>query len=293
MIRSMTGYGSASLESEAVRATVTVKSLNHRFLDLSVHLSRRLLSLEGEIKELIQRRVRRGRVEVVVQAVFPPGEGEGVVASRPLVASLVRTLRDMQNEFGLDGGVAVSDLVRFPGALERVEGDAGLPDAPRTRILELVAAALEGLLEMRRAEGGRVADDLQRGMAAVEASAGRIESLSKSSRDTQRGALRERVREAVAELGLDDARLYQEIVRAVERHDVTEELQRLRSHVEMARGLFRGGEPAGKRLDFLGQEMMREANTIGSKAGDASLVQEVVNLKSEIERLREQVQNVE
>ena len=95
------------------------------------------------------------------------------------------------------------------------------------------------------------------------------------------------------ELGLDEPRLYQEVVRAVERHDVTEELQRLRSHLAMARGLCSGAEPAGKRLDFLGQEMMREANTIGSKAADAALVQEVVNLKAEIERLREQVQNVE
>jgi uncharacterized protein (TIGR00255 family) len=293
MIVSMTGYGSASVESEAVRASVTVKSLNHRFLDLSVHLSRRLVSLEAEIKDLVQKRVRRGRVEVVVQASFPPGEGEAVVASRPLVASLVRTLRDMQNEFGLDGGVAVSDLVRFPGALERVESEPGLRNEPRARILELVAAALEGLLEMRRAEGGRVADDLQRGMAAVEASALRIESLSASSREAQRKGLLERVRSAVAELGLDDSRLYPEIVRAVERHDVSEELQRLRSHVEMSRRLFQGGEPAGKRLDFLGQEMMREANTIGSKASEASLVQEVVNLKAEIERLREQVQNVE
>ncbi len=293
MIVSMTGYGSASVESDVVRASVTVKSLNHRFLDLSVHLSRRLASLEADIKDLVQKHVRRGRVEVVVQAAFPAGAGEGVVASRPLVASLVRTLRDMQNEFGLDGGVAVSDLMRFPGALERVEGEAGLPEEPRARILELVATALEGLVEMRRAEGGRVAGDLQQGMAAVLASAGRIESLARTSRDTQRAALVARVRDAVAELGLDDSRLYQEVVRAVERHDVTEELQRLRSHLEMARGLFGGGEPAGKRLDFLGQEMMREANTIGSKAGDATLVQEVVNLKAEIERVREQVQNVE
>jgi uncharacterized protein (TIGR00255 family) len=293
MIVSKTGYGSASLESEVVRASVTVKSLNHRFLDLSVHVSRRLAFLEAEIKDIVQQHVRRGRVEVVVQASFPAAEGEGVVPSRPLVASLVRTLRDMQNEFGLDGGVAVSDLMRFPGALERVEGDAGLPDEPRTRILDLVATALRQLVEMRKAEGGRVADDLHGGMAAVAASAGRIETLAASAREAQRASLLARVREAVAELGLDDGRLFQEVVRAVERHDVTEELQRLRSHLEMARGLFGSGGPAGKRLDFLGQEMMREANTIGSKAADASLIQEVVNLKAEIERVREQVQNVE
>jgi uncharacterized protein (TIGR00255 family) len=293
MIRSMTGYGSAFVESEAVRASVTVRSLNHRFLDMSVHLSRRLQPLEREIKDLVQKAVGRGRIEVVVQAAFSPGEAESVVASPALVASLVRTLRDMQNEFGLDGGVAVSDLVRFPGALERVEVEKKLPDEPRDRILELVDTALRDLLAMRRAEGERLRDDLERGMARVEASADRIEALSGSAREAQRASLLARARETASELGLDDTRLYQEVVRAVERHDVTEELQRLRSHLEMARGLFEAGAPAGKRLDFLGQEMMREANTIGSKAADAPLVQEVVNLKAEIERLREQVQNVE
>ncbi len=293
MIHSMTGYGSASVESEAVRASVTVKSLNHRFLDLSVHLSRRLQPLERDIKELVQKAVGRGRVEVVVQAAFPPGQGESVVASQALVASLVRTLRDMQNEFGLDGGVAVSDLMRFPGALERVEVENKLPEEPRGRILGLVDAALKDLVVMRRAEGERLRDDLERGMASVASSADRIEAMSGSAREGRRASLLARVREATAELGLEDARLYQEVVRAVERHDVAEELQRLRSHLAMARGLFEGGAPAGKRLDFLGQEMMREANTIGSKAADAALVQEVVNLKAEIERLREQVQNVE
>jgi uncharacterized protein (TIGR00255 family) len=293
MIRSMTGYGAASVESDALRASVTVKSLNHRFLDLSVHLARRLQPLEREIKDLVQARIRRGRVEVVVQAALAPGEGETVVASRPLVASLVRTLRDMQNDFGLDGGVAVSDLMRFPGALERVEQDTGVSEELRARVLEMVARALHGLLEMRQQEGERLAADLRGLLGAVESNAARIESLSAASREAQRVALLARVREATSELGMDDGRLYQEVVRAVERHDVMEELQRLRSHIEMARGLFGGGEPAGKRLDFLGQEMMREANTIGSKAADAALVQEVVNLKAEIERLREQVQNVE
>jgi uncharacterized protein (TIGR00255 family) len=174
-----------------------------------------------------------------------------------------------------------------------VEGETRLPDELRARILELVSSALQGLLEMRRAEGERLAQDLPGGIGNVESHAGRIESLSASAREAQRASLLARVREATSELGMDDGRLYQEVVRAVERHDVTEELQRLRSHLEMARTLFLSGEPAGKRLDFLGQEMMREANTIGSKASDAALVQEVVNLKAEIERLREQVQNVE
>lgn len=294
MIRSMTGYGSAATESAALRATVTVRSLNHRFLEMTVHLSRRLQPMEREIRDLVQSRLSRGRVEVAVNASLSVAEGgDVVVASRPLVASFVRTLRDMQNEFGLDGNVAVADLVRFPGALERLEAPLQAESEVRGRILALVAEALDGLTEMRRAEGGRSEGDLLRGLAVIEECAGRMNALAEGSREARRRVLAERLRELCGELGLDEARLYQEVVRAVERHDVSEELQRLRSHVAMARELLRSEEPAGKRLDFLAQELAREANTLGSKAADAAVVREVVNLKAEIEKVREQVQNVE
>jgi len=294
MIRSMTGYGAASLETEALRAAVTVRSLNHRFLDLSLHLPRRLQALEAEAKEQVAAVVARGRVEVSLQAVLPQGEAESVVASRPLVASLVRALRDMQNEHGLEGGASVADLLRFPGALERVEIASTVPDEVRAAVGELLGRALEGLSTMRRVEGERLRVELERLLAAIEAGAARIEVRVAESREARQATLLDRVRALVGELGLEEARLYQEVVRAVERHDVAEEIQRLRSHAASARELLTGdGAPAGKRLDFLAQELMREANTIGSKVQDAPAVREVVDLKAEIERLREQVQNVE
>jgi uncharacterized protein (TIGR00255 family) len=294
MIRSMTGFGSASLETEALRAAVTVKSLNHRFLDSTVHLPRPLQSIETDVKEAIGRGVGRGRVELSVQASLAEAPGAAVVPSRALVASLVRALRDMQNEFGLEGGVAVSDLVRFPGALERVETGDALSGEVRDRVLDLVGKALEGLDLMRRAEGDRLRAELDRSLGSIEGAASRLQARSEATREAQTAALVRKVRDLLGELGLDEARLYQEIVRAVERHDVTEELQRLRSHASTARELLAGdGAPVGKKLDFLAQELMREANTIGSKIADAAAVQVVVSLKAEIERLREQVQNVE
>jgi uncharacterized protein (TIGR00255 family) len=290
----MTGYGSAGLETEEVRAAVTARSLNHRYLDVTVHVPRRLQTLESEIKEAVGRSVRRGRVELSVQASLAEGPAETVVPSRPLVASLVRALRDMQNEFGLEGGVAVSDLVRFPGALDRAESAATVPGEAAQALLGVVAEALEGLDAMRKAEGERLRTELERAIAAIEVAAEGIEKRALETREARQGILMERVRALVAELGLDEGRLYQEVVRSVERHDVAEEVQRLRSHAAMARELVSGGEgPAGKRLDFLAQELMREANTIGSKVADAEQVQAVVGLKAEIERLREQVQNVE
>ena len=294
MIRSMTGYGQASVEADALRATIAVRSVNHRFLDVTLHLPRRLQPLEAEVKERVAAAVARGRVEVSVQAVLPEAGAGVVLASRPLVSSLVRTLRDMQSEYGLEGGVSVADLVRFPGALERVEGPVEIPDAARAALVGQLAVALDVLDTMRRTEGERLRAELDRLLDGIQGAAARIEARSAESRELRQAALLERVRALAGELGLDDGRLYQEVVRAVERHDVAEEVERLRSHVVAARGLLGGeSDSPGKRLDFLAQELMREANTIGSKIQDASAIQEVVALKAEIERFREQVQNVE
>ena len=293
MIRSMTGFGAASLETAPLRANVTARSLNHRYLDLSVQLPRRLQPLESAIRERAAERVRRGRVEIHVQAGLTEAPGEVIVPSRPLVASLVRALRDMQNEFGLEGGVAVSDLVRVPGALERVEVAAPLDGEAGDALLSLVEQALDGLDAMRRAEGERLRVELERALRAIEEAAAQVECLSREGRGARQTALLERVRDLAGELGLQEARLYAEVVRAVERLDVAEEVQRLRSHVALARETLGGDGCAGRRLDFLAQELMREANTIGSKAADGAVMHLVVSLKTEIERLREQVQNVE
>jgi uncharacterized protein (TIGR00255 family) len=294
MIRSMTGFAQAALEQETLRASVSIRALNHRFFDLTLHLPQRLSAFEAETRERVKAAVARGRVEVSLQAVLPQTGGEAIVAARPLVASLVRTLRDMQNEFGLDGGVSVADLVRFPGALERVSGPVTLDDGVRGALAGLVDRALADLDVARSAEGERLRVELERALGAIEAAAGRLEARYAATREPRARALVERTTALLAELGLEDARLYQEAVRAVERHDVSEELQRLRSHATAARELIAGnGTPAGKSLDFLAQELMREANTVGSKAQDGEAILEVVALKTEIERFREQVQNVE
>jgi uncharacterized protein (TIGR00255 family) len=293
MILSMTGYGASGARSPDLRAAVSVRSLNHRFFELSLKVSRALQALEPEIKELVQARVRRGRVDLSVQASFPEAEGAEVVASRPLVEGLVQALRQIQDEHGLEGAVTISDVARFPGAVEIVETTPALDDARREHVLALVREALEGLVAMRKGEGGRLLPALERALQDILEAVARIESLSASSREARQKQLLERLRALVSELGLDEARLYQEVVRAVERHDVSEEVQRLRSHVAMARELLRGPQPSGKKLDFLAQELMREANTVGSKAADPDLTREVVGLKAEVEKLREQVQNVE
>jgi len=288
----MTGYGAAQLETPALRASVAIRSLNHRFLELALHVPRWLQTLEPQIKALVQSRLARGRVELSLQATLARGTGQLVVASRPLVSALVSALREIQNEHRLDGGVSVADVARFPGALELNEA-AESPDAVAEPVLALVARALSGLEAMRHAEGESLSRDLGAGLEAVAGTIERLAALSEAGKAERREALASKVRELSTELGLDDVRLYQEVVRQVERADVSEELQRLRSHVQQFRELAQAQEPMGKRLDFLVQELMREANTLGSKSAATSLIQEVVGLKSLIERLREQVQNVE
>ncbi len=288
----MTGYGHAALETDSLRAAVSVRSLNHRYLEVGLSLSRRVQVLEPEIKGLVQSRLSRGKVDVSLKATFPDGDAT-VVPRQRVIAGAVAALRALRDEYSLSGNVGVAELARFPGAFEVVEEQEALDDGSRSALLGLVESALGDLETMRTTEGGRLATELRRLVDAIESAVGEIARLQDEGKAARRDALAQKARELVAELGLEDARLYAEAVRAADRLDVAEELQRLRSHAALARELLGSKEPQGKRLDFLAQELVREANTIGSKAATASVVQEVVALKSAIERLREQVQNVE
>jgi uncharacterized protein (TIGR00255 family) len=292
MIRSMTGFGTAALESGHLRGSVTVRSVNHRFLDLNVHLAPTLQVIEPEVRKVVQGRLRRGRVEVFVQARAVEPAAEVRVASPAAIAALTDALRRLQAEHGLAGELRVTDVARFPGMVQVTE-EAVDPEPMKGDLLAAVSRALDGLESMRRAEGASLEEDLRRLLDAVDAAASRLGTVSDAGKAQRREVLAARARTLRDEIGPDEPRLFQEIVRLVEKHDVAEEIQRLRSHVAQARNLVAGQAPCGKELDFLAQEMGREANTIGSKSASAQLAQEVVGLKSEIERLREQVQNVE
>ena len=292
MIRSMTGYGQAALDHDDLRMTVSVRSLNHRYLEIGLNLSRRVQALEPEIKALVQSRVSRGKVDVSLRATFPDGDAT-VVPRQRVIAGAVAALRALRDEYSLAGQVGVAEVARFPGAFEVVEEQDALEEDLRRSILELVAHALDSLQTMRMAEGARLGAELRRLVDGIERAAGEIERLQVEGKEARREALLQKARELVGELGLEDARLYAEAVRAADRLDVTEELQRLRSHVSLARELVASPEPQGKRLDFVAQEMVREANTIGSKAAQAPVSHAVIAVKAEIEKFREQVQNVE
>lgn len=292
-MRSMTGYGSASLETDTLSAAVWVRSLNHRYLDLSVHAPRRLTFLEPAIKDLVAARLQRGKVELTLRAATRQPPPDAVRLSRGLATGVVAALRALQAEHGLPGEIGVGDVVRVPGVLEVADEPGEGDELLRASVLDLVAASLAGLDQMRASEGQRLQTELERLLAELGAATQRARELAEGGRGARVQTLVERARTLVTELGLDEPRLHAELARLVDRSDVSEELQRLESHATQARHLLSASEPVGKRLDFLAQELMREANTLGSKAVSAALVQEVVVLKSAIERWREQVQNVE
>jgi uncharacterized protein (TIGR00255 family) len=288
----MTGFGSGRAAGPAGEVNVAVRTVNHRYLDVGVSLPRRLRGLEPRVKALAQVGLERGKLDVVVQAVGAAGE-EASLAAPEAITSVVAALQRVAALPGVEGGVRLADVLRFPGVVSAAEPgpEAGEPFWPLVE--DALKAAVDGLLAMRRDEGARLADALLVMLAEIEAAAGRLEAASAASKATRRELVLGRLRDLVAELGVDDARFVQEASRQADRLDVAEELQRLRSHVAQARGLIAGTGAAGRKLDFLSQELMREANTIGSKAADAALTAEVVGLKAEIERFREQVQNVE
>jgi uncharacterized protein (TIGR00255 family) len=292
MIRSMTGFGQAQGETVRGRTLVSARSLNHRFLDLNVRLAQRFLALEPGIRSLVQERVRRGRVELSLQTAADD-EPQRLSLSHSLARSVVEALRALKAEHGLSGDVSVSDLLHVRGLVELADGGEPLDPELRAQALSLVARALDELNTMRLAEGRNLAEVVRAQLEKIERQAETLEAMWSSERAARTQGLTQRLQELRADLGRDDPRLYQEIVRSVDRSDIAEETARLRSHVDQARAAVDSAEACGKRLDFLAQEMLREANTLGSKVLGVGMARETVDLKAEIERLREQVQNIE
>ena len=296
MILSMTGFGRATRESDGVGLDVEARSVNHRHLDLRVRLPKLLGDREAAIKQRIQGRLRRGKIDVTVNLSLadtkPRLEIDEEIAGQYLEAC-IGLLSRHEN---LDVGLTAANLFALPGVTRIVETELD-PSSFEGPLAEAVDEAIAGLLAMRASEGASLANELEGRLERVASLADAFEARSGEVLSVARQRLQKRAEQIKREVGLvDDARLHQEIVIAADRLDITEELVRLRSHVDQFREILAradGREAVGRRLDFLLQELGREANTVGSKANDAPLAQDVVELKTELERIREQVQNVE
>jgi uncharacterized protein (TIGR00255 family) len=292
----MTGFGRAPFSAEGLGFDVDVRCVNHRFLDLHVRLPRPLAALEPGARARVQARFARGKVDVVVSASAGETPAPRLEIDLEAAARYLEAAEALRRAHGLAGALDVASVLALPGVARTEERELAAASAGPAFFAAL-DAALDAADAMRVAEGAALEQDLRARLGRVRELVAAIEARSSSIRSALGERLRKRAEELRRETGLlDETRLYHELALASDRLDVTEELVRLSSHVDQfAEALDRAGpgEPVGRRLDFLLQEFGRESNTIGSKANDAPEAHLVVELKTELERVREQVQNVE
>jgi uncharacterized protein (TIGR00255 family) len=296
VIRSMTGFASISREEGGQQATVTIKSVNHRFLDLVIKAPQTLAPIENRIRSLVQQRLARGRIELSLFLEWTADLGREVVLNEPLLERVAQAIETAREKGLVSGGLTAADLLRIPQLLDIRQVDSassGVSDATSALVEDVVVDALDALIVMRETEGRFLRADVDARLASLETLVDDVEREARDGQERLESKLRERLSGLGADVQGDPAAVAQEIVRFVARSDVDEELVRLRGHFGHWRTLADGIEPCGRKLDFLVQEMNREFNTVGSKAEGGRATEIVIAAKAELERVREQVQNVE
>lgn len=293
MIHSMTAFARSEIVAEAVTVNMEVRSVNSRHLDINVRLPSRFLALEERIRSTLARHLSRGRIDVRVQILDKGEEGRFFEIDEVKAAAYYQTLNLVRQKFNIEMPVALQTLVDGGGFIRSVELEPD-PDACLPVVDECLATAVNALIDMRRTEGRFLARDFSDRLAFIEKRVLDIEAASADLPAHYRQRLQERITaltEGIVEI--DPARIAQEAAILADRSDISEELVRVRSHIEQFRDLMGASEPAGRKLNFLIQEFNREFNTMGSKTGKARVAHMVVEAKAELEKLREQVQNVE
>jgi uncharacterized protein (TIGR00255 family) len=297
MIKSMTGFASLTHEDERATIAVTVRAVNHRFLDLQLRVPQAFGDVEPRVRSLLQKRLGRGRVEVGISVQARELRAPVVELNLEVVQALAAAMEQARGRGLVTGALTPGDLLRLPQAVA-VRDRAPEPDpAVDARIAASIEAAVEQALAdldaMRVREGAHLGTDLDARLLALADLIERLRLAADQGRESLEGRLRDRIEELRLDLPVDQAMIAQEVVRAAARSDITEEVTRFRAHLAHWRVLADGDEPCGRKLDFLLQEMNREINTIGSKADGLHVSEAIISAKAELERMREPVQNVE
>ena len=291
----MTGFGRGSAAGENFQVSVDLKTVNNRFLDVHLRASAELASVEALVRRRIGERLSRGRVDVAIN--LDRTNEMTYEVNRPLIAGFIEAMRSVQREFDLAGEPDVNVLARLPGALQPVRNGA-LTDEIARGIEQALDAALDELNQMREREGASLVAEMSARLDAIERQVPVVEAVAGELVEAYRTRLQKRISELLARDGfeiieLDQGRLAQEVAYLADRSDISEEIARLKSHVSQFRETLGANGEAGKRLDFLTQELNREANTVLSKSTDLAIKEAALSIKAEVEKLREQVQNVE
>ncbi len=291
-IKSMTGFGEGSASIGGIRVTVEISSVNRKQLDVNISLPRNLITLDAQVQGLVRKEFSRGRISGMVRVEAADGSAGAVKIDAQLATQYVEGLRKIAKKLKLPDDLGAETLARLPGlvSIEQENLDA---DHVTAVLGQAMAKALRGLAKMRLAEGKALEKDLRNRLSLLEERMKGIKELSAHVVKSYREKLFQRLEDAGLEDLAADERMVKEIALFADRCDISEELTRLKSHLGQARKLLRSAEPVGRTFDFLCQELFREINTVGSKANEMEITRQVVGFKTELERIREQVQNVE
>ena len=291
MIKSMTGFGLGRFENNGREYTVEIKAINHRYNDISIKMPRYLNSLEDKVRSYISQNISRGKLDVFISLVNMSNEGRNIKVDRGLAEIYIREMKALINEYGIGDDITATSLMRMPDMViidNEVEEDLYLKE-----LMVAIEMAVNNLKTAREQEGKRLADDIKARLEKVSKYVLEVEQRSSSLLEEYKAKLINRVNELNANDIIDENRLGQEIVLFADKSSICEEVTRLKSHIKSLENMLNAGGPIGKKLDFLLQEMNRETNTIGSKANCLDITNAVVEMKNEIENIREQIQNIE
>ena len=292
MIKSMTGYGGAKGSVEGLEISVELKSVNNRYLDTSVRLPRSFLFAEDAVKSAVQQHISRGKVDVFVSVDSSAAEDMTVKVNEPLLKGYIQAISQISRDYGLSNDITAMSVSRFPDVLsvEKKDLDA---EAITAGIISVAEAALADFDAMRLREGEKLRDDVLSKLETIDSLVTLVEQESPKTLADYRARLESKMVEVLGSAGIDENRILAEAAIFADRIAVDEETVRLRSHMSQLKTMISGSSPTGRKIDFLIQEFNREANTIGSKCQSSHIAHVVVDLKSEIEKIREQIQNIE
>ncbi|MBI5250809.1 MAG: YicC family protein [Desulfomonile tiedjei] len=291
-IKSMTGFGRGRSGIGEVEVVTEIRAVNHRFLDVSVKLPKAYNCFEPQVRKIVSEIIHRGKFDVMVTRVAGKSGLIEVALDEPLAAAYYGCLTGLKDKFGLSGDITVSDMLTLKDIIVPAEKEDQI-EREWPLIEESLRNAIESLDQMRRAEGAALWNDIVKRLTSIRENVSLIAPLVDQVVASAKERLERRVKELSGGLDLDSDRLAQEVALIADRADVTEELTRLKSHVEQFINFFTEGSPLGRKLDFLLQEINREVNTLGSKSASTEIASHVVFMKSELEKIREQTQNIE
>lgn len=291
MIKSMTGYGKGNISENLRNYQVEIKSVNHRYLDISVKMPRVLSYLEEDVKKVISSKVKRGKIDVFVTFENSSTEGKEIKINNEIAKMYINQLKQLAEEENILANIEVTEISKYPDVLsvQNTQDDEQIKE----ELIEATTIATDKLVQMRQVEGSKMAEDLLKRIEKINQKIEKISELSTGLIEEYVVKLENRIKEILKNQEIDESRLAQEVVIYADKCSIEEEVTRLKSHISQFKELINSDDAVGKKLDFIIQEMNRETNTIGSKANNLEITNGVIDIKTEIENIREQVQNIE